>query len=169
MRCEAYRCLTRILLRREENPKEWVSSFLWIFERAQEDSDPSVPVAFLNYLINPEVMDPFLPISEFYLKTTRIQKPILPTFESGSTDGFLLAEQIWNLLGTRSRYNPQLRKLLFILYKQLFGVGVPQVYGQQTSKFGIKVLSFNGTQLELYPAMVRLISYFEIDKYYLYR
>ena len=114
-------------------------------------------------------MDPFLPISEFYLKTTRIQKPILPTFENGSTDGFLLAEQIWNLLGTRSRYNPQLRKLLFILYKQLFGVGVPQVYGQQTSKFGIKVLSFNGTQLELYPAMVRLISYFEIDKYYLYR
>lgn len=83
-----------------------------------------------------------------------MQKPILPSFEEGNTDGFLLAEQIWELLGSRSRYNPQFRKLLFILYKQLFGVGKPQVYGSQTRKFGISDISFSGTQLELYPAMV---------------
>lgn len=88
------------------------------------------------------------------MKTTRMQKPILPSFEEGNTDGFLLAEQIWELLGSRSRYNPQFRKLLFILYKQLFGVGKPQVYGSQTRKFGISDISFSGTQLELYPAMV---------------
>lgn len=131
-----------------------MSSFLWILSHAQADPDPSVPVAFLDYLLNPEVMNPFIPISEFYLKTTRMQKPILPSFEEGNTDGFLLAEQIWELLGSRSRYNPQFRKLLFILYKQLFGVGKPQVYGSQTRKFGISDISFSGTQLELYPAMV---------------
>ena len=131
-----------------------MSSFLWILSHAQADPDPSVPVAFLDYLLNPEVMNPFIPISEFYLKTTRMQKPILPSFEEGNTDGFLLAEQIWELLGSHSRYNPQFRKLLFILYKQLFGVGKPQVYGSQTRKFGISDISFSGTQLELYPAMV---------------
>ena len=82
-----------------------------------------------------------------------MQKPILPSFEEGDTDGFLLAEQIWELLGSRSRYNPQFRKLLFILYKQLFGVLKPQVYGSRL-KFGISDILFNGTQLEPYPAMV---------------
>ena len=145
----------RVLLRKENNSREWVSSFLWILSHAQADPDPSVPVAFLDYLLNPEVMNPFVPISEFYLKTTRLQKPILPSFEEGNTDGFLLAEKIWELLGSRSRFNPQFRKLLFILYKQLFGVGKPQVYGPQTRRFGISDISFSGTQLELYPAMVR--------------
>lgn len=154
IRCEAYRCLTRILLRNEESPAAWASSFSWIFKRALSDPHPSVVVSFLHYLINPETMSPFIPITEFYLNTTRKSQPSLPIFNEESNEGIILVEQIWNALGSQSRYNHQLRKLLFILYKQLFGIDLPKVYGSKPSNLAIIRLNFDGTPLELYPAMV---------------
>ena len=80
VRCEAYRCLTRVLLRKEDNPSFWASNFTWVFDRAMADPDPSVSVAFLDYLINPESKSPFTPVAEYYLNTTRIMRPSLPNF-----------------------------------------------------------------------------------------
>ena len=87
----------------------------------------------------------------------RVQRPVLPVFEEKSDDGFVLAERIWSALGHDSQYNPQLRKLLFILYKHLFGVDVPKVYDLNRKEIGIVRLSFEGTPLDLYPAMVNMV------------
>lgn len=154
VRCEAYHCLTRILLRNEESKSAWASSFSWIFKLALQDPHPSVVVSFLHYLINPETLSPFVPITEFYLNTTRKNQPSLPSFTEESNEGILLAEQVWTALGSPSRYNHQLRKLLFILYKQLFGIDIPKVYGNKVNSLAIVQLNFNGTPLDLYPAMV---------------
>ena len=157
VRCEAYRCLTRVLLRKEDNPSFWASNFTWVFDRAMADPDPSVSVAFLDYLINPESKSPFTPVAEYYLNTTRIMRPSLPNFADNNDDGFILAERIWDALGSRSRFNTQLRKLLFILYKHLFGVDLPKVYAMIAKEVGIVRLTFDDTPLEMYPAMVRMI------------
>lgn len=61
---------------------------------------------------------------------------------------------LWKMKRSPSRYYPQLRKLLFLLYKQLFGTDVPKVYGSQLQSVGIVRMNFDGTPLELYPAMV---------------
>lgn len=157
MRQEAYRCFVRVLLRKEESPSAWASTFSWILTHALKDPNPSVPVAFLHYLIDPESMSPFAPVTDFYLNTSRVQRPVLPVFEEKSDDGFVLAERIWSALGHDSQYNPQLRKLLFILYKHLFGVDVPKVYDLNRKEIGIVRLSFEGTPLDLYPAMVNMV------------
>lgn len=162
IRCEAYRCLARVQLRNEESPNVWATHFSWIFDRALSDPNPSVVVSFLHYLINPETMSPFIPITEFYLNTTRKNQPSLPMFNEGSDQGTILVEQIWNALGSPSRYNPQLRKLLFILYKQLFGIDIPKVYGSKPSTLSIIRLNFDGTPLELYPAMVYVSATYHI-------
>ena len=154
IRCEAYRCLTRILLRNEESPMAWASSFLWIFKRALADPHPSVAVAFLHYVVNPESLSPFIPITEFYLNTTRKNQPSLPVFSEESNEGIILVEQLWIAMGSRSRFNPQLRKMLFILYKQLFGIDIPKVFGNKPGNLSIVRLNFDGTPLDLYPAML---------------
>ena len=56
----------------------------------------------------------------------------------------------------QSRYNTQLRKLLFILYKHLFGVELPKVYATIAKEVRVVKLVFDDTPLELYPAMVFL-------------
>ena len=150
--------MVRVLLRKEIMPEKWASSFVWIFDLAKMDPNPAVVVAFLDYLLNPETMSPFTPIPEFYLNTARIQRPVLPEFSDGSEEGFMLAEYLWKAMGSPSRYNPQLRKLLFLLYKQLFGTDVPKVYGSQLQSVGIVRMNFDGTPLELYLAMVGQIS-----------
>lgn len=169
IRCEAYRCLTRVLLRNEESPIVWAHNFSWIFNRALSDPHPSVVVAFLHYLINPETMSPFIPITEFYLNTTRKNQPSLPVFNEESSEGAIFVDQIWDALGSPSRYNPQLRKLLFILYKQLFGIDVPKVCGNKPSTLSIIRLNFDGTPLELYPAMVLniIILHFQVNTIYI--
>lgn len=157
VRKEAYRCLARVLLGKEESPTVWASSFSWILTHALKDPNPSVPVAFIHYLIDPQSMSPFTPITEHYLNASRAQRFVLPNFEEKSDDGFILAERIWSALGHESRYNAQLRKLLFILYKHLFGVDIPKVYDMSRREIGIVKLSFDGTPLDLYPDMVNMI------------
>ena len=156
VRCEAYRCLIRVLLRKEDNTTCWVNSFSWIFNHALNDPDPSVPVAFLDYLINPETKSPFTPVAEYYLNTTRLMRPSLPNFSDSNNDGFMIAECIWKAMKEQSRYNTQLRKLLFILYKHLFGVELPKVYATIAKEVRVVKLVFDDTPLVLYPAMVFL-------------
>ena len=95
------------------------------------------------------------------MNTTRIMRPSLPNFADNNDDGFILAERIWEALGSRSRYNTQLRKLLFILYKHLFGVDLPKVYAMIAKEVGIVRLTFDDTPLEMYPAMVGMIGMIE--------
>ena len=103
MHKEAYRCLARVLLGKEESPTVWASSFSWILTHALKDPNPSVPVAFIHYLIDPQSMSPFTPITEHYLNASRAQRFVLPNFEEKSDVGFILAERIWSALGHESR------------------------------------------------------------------
>ena len=126
-----------------------------IFDKAAEDPNPSVPVAFLDYLLNPEPMSPFIPIAEHYLNTARINQPEICAGVDRCIQSFNIAEGIWKMLGTRSRFNPKLRKLLFLLYKQLFGVKVPEIYTSDLRN-DRDIVEFNptGTPLEMYSKEV---------------
>lgn len=154
VRCEAYRCLTRIL-RMEKEKVEWFSSFLSIFDQVMMDPHPSVPVAFLDYLINPEPMSPYMPIAEHYLNTARISRPEICSAVDQGRACMTVAESIWQVLGSRSRFNPRLRKLLFILYKYFFGLRTPDVYTPELREtLKLVEMNFEDTPLDLYATMV---------------
>ena len=106
-------------------------------------------------------MSPFTPLTEFYLNTKRISEPRLPSFRDefleGFAEGMELSNVIWEALTRKSSFNPQLRKLLFILYKHFFDVSIPKVFGKKPSVYSIAQLDFKGTPLSYYPAMVSFL------------
>ena len=139
----------------KRDKEEWCSMFSNIFDRAVEDPNPSVPVAFLDYLLNPEPMSPFIPIAEHYLNTARINQPEICPGVDKCIHSFTIAEGIWSMLGSRSCFNPRLRKLLFLLYKQLFGLKIPEIYNAELRKDRhIEEFDPTGTPLEIYSEEV---------------